>query len=172
MPRRLPRLFVPALTLAIVLACTWAFSFSIRTALANGGDDDGRHHHQQGDQGGDGGDDNEHHGHTPVTLCHWVPAHSGSYVTITVDDDGSSGNANMQGHAGHANDIIPAGLNGCPHRTPEVEATQIVPTQTFAPSPSAVATRATHTVVTTRTAAASATAAPSGTVGAATFTPE
>src|SRR2546421_5007789 len=26
-------------------------------------------------------------GHTPVTICHWVPAHGGSYITITIDDD-------------------------------------------------------------------------------------
>src|SRR5438132_14323468 len=27
-------------------------------------------------------------GHTPVTICHWVPAHGGSFITITIDDDG------------------------------------------------------------------------------------
>lgn len=52
-------------------------------------------------------------GHTPVTLCHWVPAHGGSYIVITVDDDGSSGNKNLKGHAHHENDIIPAGPEGC-----------------------------------------------------------
>lgn len=56
----------------------------------------------------------EGEGHTPVTLCHWVPAHGGSYIVITVDDDGSSGNKNQQGHAGHENDIIPAPAEGCP----------------------------------------------------------
>ncbi len=51
-------------------------------------------------------------GHTPVTLCHWVPAHGGSYIVITVDDDGSSGNKNLRGHAHHENDIIPVGDDG------------------------------------------------------------
>ena len=35
--------------------------------------------------------------HTPVTLCHYVPAHGGSYVVITVDDDASTGNKNGKG---------------------------------------------------------------------------
>lgn len=50
--------------------------------------------------------------HTPVTLCHWVPAKGGSYVVITVDDDAATGNDNGQGHMGHANDIIPANPDG------------------------------------------------------------
>lgn len=53
-------------------------------------------------------------GHTPVTLCHYVPAKGGTFIVITVDDDGSSGNKNMKGHAGHENDIIPAPAEGCP----------------------------------------------------------
>lgn len=53
-------------------------------------------------------------GHTPVTLCHWVPAHGGSFIVITVDDDGSSGNKNLRGHAHHENDIIPAVDGACP----------------------------------------------------------
>lgn len=50
--------------------------------------------------------------HTPVTLCHWVPAHGGSYVIITVDDDASTGNKNGKGHMGHGDDIIPANPDG------------------------------------------------------------
>lgn len=57
-------------------------------------------------------------GHTPVTLCHWVPAHGGSYVLITVDDDGSSGNANLQGHAAHENDVL-AVDGACPVEEPD-----------------------------------------------------
>ncbi len=56
-------------------------------------------------------------GHTPVVVCHWVPAapagaHSipgpdgGSYVVITVDDDGANGNKNLEAHMHHLNDII------------------------------------------------------------------
>jgi hypothetical protein len=45
-------------------------------------------------------------GHTPIVVCHWVPAHGGSYIVITVDDDGASGNKNLQGHMGHPNDIM------------------------------------------------------------------
>ena len=52
-------------------------------------------------------------GHTPVTLCHWVPAHGGSFITITVDDDGSDGNSQLQAHLAHDNDIIPAPEGGC-----------------------------------------------------------
>ena len=51
-------------------------------------------------------------GHTPVTLCHYVPADGGSYVVITVDDDAATGNANSQGHMGHVRDIIPANPDG------------------------------------------------------------
>lgn len=52
-------------------------------------------------------------GHDPVTLCHWVPAHGGSFVTITVDDDGADGNSQLQAHLGHPNDIIPTPEEGC-----------------------------------------------------------
>lgn len=45
-------------------------------------------------------------GHTPVVVCHWVPAHDGSFITIVVDDDGADGNKNVQAHAGHVNDVI------------------------------------------------------------------
>lgn len=45
-------------------------------------------------------------GHTPVTVCHWVPAHGGSFVRIVVDDDAADGNRNEQAHAGHENDVI------------------------------------------------------------------
>ncbi len=51
-------------------------------------------------------------GHTPVTICHWVPAHGGSFIVITVDDDGANGNKNLQAHMGHPNDIIPANADG------------------------------------------------------------
>lgn len=57
-------------------------------------------------------------GHTPVTLCHWVPAHGGSFIVITVDDDGANGNANLQAHEGHENDIIPAPGGECPAAAP------------------------------------------------------
>jgi hypothetical protein len=58
-------------------------------------------------------------GHTPVTLCHFVPAHGGTYIVITVDDDGSSGNKNLKGHMGHDDDIIPAVDGQCPTGTPD-----------------------------------------------------
>jgi ABC-type glycerol-3-phosphate transport system substrate-binding protein len=51
-------------------------------------------------------------GHTPITICHWVPAHGGSFIVITVDDDGANGNNNLQAHMGHVNDIIPANDDG------------------------------------------------------------
>ncbi|MCH8920848.1 MAG: hypothetical protein IIA23_09140 [Chloroflexi bacterium] len=60
-------------------------------------------------------------GHTPVVVCHWVPAHGGSFVIITVDDDGANGNNALQAHLGHPNDIIkPASLAPCvsPAATP------------------------------------------------------
>ncbi len=51
-------------------------------------------------------------GHTPITLCHFVPAHGGSYIVITVDDDAATGNKNGKGHMGHGDDIIPANPDG------------------------------------------------------------
>ena len=48
----------------------------------------------------------EGEGHTPVLVCHWVPAHDGSFVFLTVDDDGADGNVNLEAHAGHVNDVI------------------------------------------------------------------
>lgn len=58
-------------------------------------------------------------GHTPVVVCHWVPAApagahqiagldgiGGSYVVITVDDDGSTGNNSLEAHLGHDNDLF------------------------------------------------------------------
>ena len=65
-------------------------------------------------------------GHTPVTLCHWVPAHGGSFITITVDDDGSDGNSQLQAHLAHENDIIPAPEGGCDSR----DAPTVTPTPT------------------------------------------
>jgi hypothetical protein len=60
--------------------------------------------------------------HTPVTLCHWVPAHGGSYVVITVDDDASTGNKNGKGHMGHDDDIVPANPDGtCGAPDPDLE---------------------------------------------------
>jgi hypothetical protein len=53
-------------------------------------------------------------GHTPVVVCHWVPAHGGTYITIVVDDDGANGNKNLQAHAGHENDIIAPDGGVCP----------------------------------------------------------
>ena len=53
-------------------------------------------------------------GHTPVVVCHWVPAHSGSYIRIVVDDDGADGNKNLQAHAGHENDVINPDGGECP----------------------------------------------------------
>ena len=74
-------------------------------------------------------------GHTPVTICHWVPAHGGSFITITVDDDGSDGNSQLQAHLAHENDIIPAPEGGCdsgdaPTVTPTPLATPFDPTFT------------------------------------------
>jgi hypothetical protein len=56
----------------------------------------------------------EGEGHTPVDVCHWVPAKDGSYVFLTVDDDGATGNKNLEAHYGHENDIfVPEGVE-CP----------------------------------------------------------
>ena len=54
-------------------------------------------------------------GHSPVIVCHWVPAHGGSYVVIVVDDDGATGNKNLEAHKGHPNDAFPAPGEGCPN---------------------------------------------------------
>ena len=76
-------------------------------------------------------------GHTPVTLCHWVPAHGGSFVTITVDDDGSDGNSQLEAHLGHENDIIPAPEGRCDGEnaptvtpTPDTTPSEATPTNT------------------------------------------
>ena len=111
------------------------------------GDNDGEH---DGDNGGEhdgGGDGNNGEGHTPVTLCHWRPAHGGSYIVITVDDDGADGNVNMKGHAGHEKDIIPAPASGCPNPTAEATNTPVVGGATETPA-------ATMTAVRTKTAEA------------------
>jgi hypothetical protein len=47
----------------------------------------------------------EGEGHTPVVVCHWVPADDGSFVRIVIDDDAAFGNANDAGHDAHENDI-------------------------------------------------------------------
>src|SRR4051812_4647470 len=81
------------------------------------------------------GGDKPSQAHTPVTLCHWVPAHGGSYLTITVDDDGSSGNVNLQGHEGHDKDIIPAPAGGCPQPATETPEATHTPNPTHTPKP-------------------------------------
>jgi hypothetical protein len=61
-------------------------------------------------------------GHTPIVVCHWVPAgpagaHSipgpdgGSYNVIVVDDDGSSGNKNQRAHRHHQHDLMGSDLD-------------------------------------------------------------
>jgi hypothetical protein len=60
-------------------------------------------------------------GHTPVVVCHWVPAHGGSFVVITVDDDGAKGNKNLEAHAGHENDIIAPEDGVCPGDVGDVD---------------------------------------------------
>ena len=98
-------------------------------------------------------------GHTPVTLCHWVPADGGSYIVITVDDDGSSGNGNLQGHEGHEKDIIPAPPAGCPNPPPTATPTRTVgPTRTTTAVPTS-----TNTATATRTATPTTTAVPTST---------
>ena len=44
--------------------------------------------------------------HIATVVCHWTPAHDGWYVEIVVDDDGADGNAALEAHASHENDII------------------------------------------------------------------
>ncbi len=67
------------------------------------------------------GENGQGEGHTPVVVCHWVPAHGGSFIVITVDDDGANGNSALQAHLHHPNDIIkPESLDACvsPTATP------------------------------------------------------
>src|SRR5438552_10272748 len=80
--------------------------------------------------------DNANHGvgHTPITICHWVPAHGGSYVTITIDDDG------LHGHGGHDNDIIPAPPEGCPAPVQATETPRATRTPEITHSPEATRT--------------------------------
>jgi hypothetical protein len=122
--------------------------------------------------GNGGNNGNVGNGHTPVTLCHFVPAHGGSFIVITVDDDGSSGNANLQGHAGHENDIIPAPNGVCPEKseTPEVTNTA---TKTAVVENTATATNTpivVNTPTATNTAAVINTATATNTAGANTAT--
>ncbi|MBI5283904.1 MAG: hypothetical protein HY874_02315, partial [Chloroflexi bacterium] len=110
-------------------------------------------------------------GHDPVAICHWVPAHGGSYMEITVDDDGS-----FQGHADHPNDIIPAPATGCPGgaqttASPDVtrpaatrdpHSPTAIPTLAHTPTPAAdtVTPQASLTSTPTLTATAAATGTP------------
>lgn len=81
--------------------------------------------------GGHSDNGNNGSAHDKVTLCHWVPAHGGSYIMITVNVRGANGNPNDEGHASHPNDIIPAPATGCPStHTPVATPTQKVPTAT------------------------------------------
>ena len=114
--------------------------------------------------------------HDKVTLCHWVPAHGGSFVVITVNVRGADGNPNMQGHAGHPNDIIPMPASGCPAggvatSTPPAEATNTPAEATETP---AATTTEGPVSSATPTEAAVTSATPTGTAtggAAATNTP-
>ena len=88
-------------------------------------------------------------GHSPITICHWVPAHGGSFVVITIDENG------LHGHGGHDNDIIPMPAGGCP--SGEEEAATTTP-------------QATGTQEATNTATPTATATSAGGGATATFT--
>lgn len=97
--------------------------------------------------GGDGRGD----GHHPVKVCHWVPADGGSFVEITVDDNG------LNGHEKHENDMIPAD-DECAGR----DDTTRESTKTHAPKTKTVVVTgtsapATNTAVATNTATAIAT---------------
>jgi hypothetical protein len=106
--------------------------------------------------GGDNGDSgNNGNGHTPITICHWVPAHGGSFVVITIDEEG------LHGHGDHENDIIPAPEEGCPGAAGETA----VPSQTHVASTKTV--EVTHTVAVETETPVPATNTPS----AATNTP-
>jgi hypothetical protein len=123
----------------------------------------------------DGHKDQDEHGnngkgHTPVTLCHWVPAHGSSYITINVDDDGSRGNKNLQGHAGHEKDIIPAPPEGCPDSETPTETPN--PTETSVPPTASSTSTATNTPVKTpphKTVSPTSTNTPTDGQGSATW---
>ena len=127
--------------------------------------------------GNNGNSDNGNNGadHDRVTLCHWVPAHGGSFITITVDVRGANGNPNDEGHASHPNDIIPAPASGCPSTaetpvatsSPHTTMTAVATTSPHA-TMTAVATTSPHATQTsgvggTMTAVATHTAVPTST---------
>ncbi|MEX0750027.1 MAG: hypothetical protein WD359_04385 [Dehalococcoidia bacterium] len=93
-------------------------------------------------------------GHTPVTICHWVPAHGGSFVVITVDDDGLNGHGEQ-----HENDVIPASddcedegdKTAVSTKTHAPKTKTIVVTQTTAPATTTPAATNTSTAVATQT---------------------
>jgi len=92
-------------------------------------------------------------GHDPVTICHWVPAHGGSFVVITIDDDG------LNGHGDHENDVIPASdechkdddKTAVSTRTHAPKTKTVVVTQTTAPATTTPAATNTSTAVATQT---------------------
>lgn len=98
-------------------------------------------------------------GHDPVTICHWVPAHGGSFVIITIDDDG------LNGHGDHENDVIPASdecdkdddTTAVSTRTHAPKTKTVIVTQTTAPSTTTPAATNTSTAVATQTSTAVAT---------------
>jgi hypothetical protein len=53
-------------------------------------------------------------GHTPRVVCHWVPAHGGSFIRIVVDDDGADGNKALAAHLHHEHDVIDPVGGVCP----------------------------------------------------------
>lgn len=83
-------------------------------------------HGKDKDNGKDGSNGG---GHTPVTLCH--AKGNGEFVVITVD-----GNGVENGHAKHADDVIPAPAGGCPVPPPAPVAPAVeVPTSDEAANP-------------------------------------
>lgn len=82
--------------------------------------------------------------HEKVTICHATGSSANPFVTITIDTNG------LNGHGGHAGDIIPAPAGGCPQaETPQVQ--PVVPVTTTTTTEARTCPAATETKTVERT---------------------
>ena len=91
--------------------CAWTTIGVLAMAVAVPGVAVAANSNSNGNGNGNGNGNSGSSGSDKVTICHATSSTTNPYVTITIATSG------LNGHSGHAGDIIPAPASGCPTST-------------------------------------------------------